>query len=346
MANGRDMAYDLFALIYSESRETQSAQRQKRPMRRLIECVPNFSEGRDGQKIEALAAAMRGTAGAWVLDVHSDADHNRSVVTLAGEPEAIVETALRGAGKAAELIDLRRHIGEHPRIGAIDVLPFVPIENVTMKDCVALARHAGEEIWARHKIPVYFYEEAAMRPERKKLESVRSGEFEYLRDEVLRNADRTPDIGGPALHPSAGAVAVGARKFLIAYNINLNTPEVSVAKKIARVIRAANGGLRHVKAIGIALKARNLAQVSTNLTDFEQTSISRVFEAVRLEAARQGTAIHSSEIVGLVPRKALDLNELADLQLADFSPANKILETRLEMKINEEAPNGISLSSV
>jgi glutamate formiminotransferase len=312
-------------------------------MRRLIECVPNFSEGRDRERIEALAAAMSGIKGAWVLDLHSDPDHNRSVVTLAGEPEPVTQAALRGVAKAAELIDLRRHMGEHPRIGAIDVLPFVPMEGISMESCVALARHAGEEIWARHKIPVYFYEEAAMRPERKRLESVRSGEFEYLRHAVPRNADRTPDIGGPALHPSAGAVAVGARKFLIAYNINLNTPDVSVAKKIARVIRTSSGGLPHVKAIGVALKERKLAQVSMNLTDFEQTSIRRVFDAVRLEAGRNGCSIHSSEIVGLVPRKALDLDDAADLQLEDFSPGKKILETRLETRINEEAPHGISL---
>lgn len=346
MANGRNMAYDLLGLLYTEGTEIQSAQRQKKPMRRLIECVPNFSEGRDRQKVEALVAAMSETAGAWVLDLHSDPDHNRSVVTLAGAPEAIVESALRGVGKAAQLIDLRRHTGEHPRIGAIDVLPFVPIEGLNMKECVRLARSVGEEIWARHKIPVYFYEEAAMRPKRKKLESLRSGEFEYLRDEALRNPHRTPDIGGPALHPSAGAVAVGARKFLIAYNINLSTPDVSVAKEIARVIRASNGGLPHVKAIGVALKHRNLAQVSTNLTDFEQTSIRRVFEAVRAEAGRNGTSIHSSEIVGLVPRKALDLNDIVDMRLENFSPAGKILETRLETKINEEAPDGISLRSV
>jgi glutamate formiminotransferase len=315
-------------------------------MRRLIECVPNFSEGRDHKRIEALVAAMSGIKGAWVLDVHSDSDHNRSVVTLAGEPQPVAEAALRGVGKAAQLIDLRRHRGEHPRIGAIDVLPFVPIEGVSMDDCVALARHAGEEIWARHEIPVYFYEEAAMRPERKRLESVRKGEFEYLRDKVLRDADRTPDIGGPLLHPSAGAVAVGARKFLIAYNINLDTPDVSVAKKIARVIRASSGGLPHVKAIGVELKERKLAQVSTNLTDFEQTSIRRVFEAVRLEAERNGCSVHSSEIVGLVPRKAFDLDHAADLQLEDFSPAKKILETRLETRINEEAPDGISLRSI
>ena len=315
-------------------------------MRRLIECVPNFSEGRDRQRVEALAAAMSGIKGAWVLDVHSDADHNRSVVTLAGEPEPVAEAALLGVAQAVESIDLRRHRGEHPRIGAIDVLPFVPLEGVSMADCVALARHAGEEIWARHEIPVYFYEEAAMRPERKRLESIRGGEFESLRDEASRNADRAPDIGGPRLHPSAGAVAVGARKVLIAYNINLDTPDVSIAKKIARAIRASSGGLPHVKAIGVQLKERRLAQVSTNLTDFEQTSIRRVFEAVRLEAGRNGCSIHGSEIVGLAPRKALDLDHAADLQLEDFSPEKKILENRLEVKINEEAPDGISLRSI
>jgi glutamate formiminotransferase len=185
-----------------------------------------------------------------------------------------------------------------------------------------------------------------MRPERKRLESIRSGEFEHLRDEVSRNADRTPDIGRPRLHPSAGAVAVGARKVLIAYNINLDTPDVSIAKTIARAIRASSGGLPRVKAIGVELKERKLAQVSTNLTDFEQTSIRQVFEAVRLEAGRHGCSIHSSEIVGLVPRKALDLNHTADLQLEDFSPEKKILEHRLEMAINEEAPDGISLPSI
>ena len=314
-------------------------------MRRLIECVPNFSEGRDRERIAALAAAMNGVKGAWVLDVHSDPDHNRSVFTLAGEPEPVTEAALRGVAKAVEFIDLRGHRGEHPRIGAIDVLPFVPVEGVSMEDCVTLARRTGAEIWARHALPVYFYEEAALRPERKKLESVRSGEFEYLRDEVQRNPDRTPDIGGPSLHPSAGAVAVGARRFLIAYNINLDTADVSIATKIARAIRASSGGLLHVKAIGVELKDRKLAQVSINLTDFEQTSIRRVFDAVRLEARRHGCSIRSSEIVGLVPRKALGPEDIAYLQLENFSPAEKILETRLEVKINEEAPGGISLRS-
>jgi len=308
---------------------------------RFVECVPNFSEGRDNKKIEALISAISGARGAWVLDLHRDVDHNRSVVTLAGEPEPVLQAVLRGVGEAVELIDLRRHRGEHPRIGAVDVLPFVPVKGVTMEDCVALARRAGQEIWARYKVPVYFYEEAALRPERQRLESVRQGEFEYLRDEVLRNPDRTPDVGGPALHPSAGAAAVAARKFLIAYNINLDTPDVSIAKRIARIIRASSGGLPHVKAIGVELKERKLAQVSMNLTDFEQTSIWQVFEAVRLEAERDRTSIHSSEIVGLVPRKALDPDDVAALRLENFSPATKILETRLEMKVNEEAADSI-----
>ena len=312
----------------------------------LIECVPNFSEGRDRERIEALVRAMRGVRGAWVLDLHSDADHNRSVVTLAGAPRQVAEAALRGVAKAAELIDLRSHTGEHPRIGAVDVLPFVPIEGATMEDCIELARQAGREIWARHRIPAYFYEEAALRPERKSLESVRRGEFEYLREEAPRNEDRTPDVGGPGLHPSAGAVAIAARKFLIAYNINLNTPHVSVAKRIARAIRASSGGLPHVKAIGVELKHRGLAQVSMNLTDFEETPIRRVFDAVRLEAARSSCSIHGSEIVGLVPRRALAPGDAAYLQLENFSPADKILENRLEIAINEAVADGISLPSI
>jgi glutamate formiminotransferase len=314
-------------------------------MRRLIECVPNFSEGRDDKKIEALVSAMSGAMGAWVLDVHSDRDHNRSVVTLAGQPEAVLEASLRGVRTAVELIDLRQHRGEHPRIGAIDVLPFVPLEGVTMEHCVALAHHAGEEIWARYNVPVYFYEEAALRPDRKRLESVRRGEFEYLRDEVLRNPHRRADVGGPALHASAGAVAVAARKFLIAYNVNLDSSDVSIAKKIARAIRASSGGLPHVKAIGVKLRDRKLAQVSMNLTDFEQTSIRQAFEAVRLEAEHYRTQIHSSEIVGLVPRKALDPGDAPGLRLENFSPETKILETRLEMKMNEQPGDRISLRS-
>src|SRR5262252_8548641 len=264
-------------------------------MKRVVECVPNFSEGRDLAKVEAIVSAMRETPGVFLLDRESDADHNRSVITLAGDPEAIAEAALRGVGKAAELIDLTKHSGAHPRLGATDVLPFVPIEGVTIEDCVVLAKKVGREIWNRYRIPVYFYEAAAQRPERTNLENIRKGQFEGLREEVLRNPDRSPDVGDPRLHPTAGATVVGARKFLIAYNINLNTPDVEIAKKIAEAVRFSSGGLRFVKGAGFLVRGQ--AQVSMNLTDFEQTPIHRVFELVKREAARYGVIPVSSEIV-------------------------------------------------
>jgi len=297
-------------------------------MKRLIECVPNFSEGRDPARVDALVAAMSAVEGVYVLDREMDADHNRSVITLAGEPEAVAEAALRGVGKAAELIDLTRHTGAHPRVGATDVLPFVPVEGVAIEDCVALAKKVGREIWERYRIPVYFYEAAATRPDRNNLENIRKGQFEGLRDEVLRNPDRAPDVGEPRLHPTAGATVVGARKFLIAYNINLNTPDVAIANEIARAIRFSSGGLRFAKAMGVDLKARRLAQVSINLTDFEQTPIHRVFEMVKREAERFGCAIVGSEIVGLVPKKAIEMTADFYLQLENFSPA-QVLENRL-----------------
>ncbi len=303
-------------------------------MRRLIECVPNFSEGRDPARIEALAASMRGVPGAWVLDDHSDRDHNRSVITLAGEPEAVAEAALHGVGAAAELIDLRQHHGAHPRIGATDVLPFVPIENVTMEECAALAHQTGRQIWERFRIPVYFYEAAALRPERTALEQVRKGQFEGLRQDAPRDPGRTPDIGGPDLHPTAGAIAVGARKFLIAYNINLETPDAAIAREIARAIRTSSGGLPALKAMGIPLPSRGITQVSMNLTDFEQTSLQQVYEAVRREATRLGCATVGSEIVGLVPQKALDTTAEYFRSLGRFSP-QQILENRLALRLGK-----------
>jgi glutamate formiminotransferase len=298
-------------------------------MRRLVECVPNFSEGRDPSIIAALAASMSGHKDAWVLDVHSDADHNRSVVTLAGEPQAVALAALRGVKKAAELIDLTHHRGIHPRMGAADVLPFVPVRGIEMVECVALAHQTGRRIWEECAIPVYFYEAAALRPERMLLENVRKGQFEALRGETLRDARRAPDVGGPALHPTAGAVAVGARKFLIAYNINLNTPDVAIAREIAQKVRASSGGLPALKAMGVTLPSRSVAQVSMNLTDFEVTSLQQAFEAVRNEARRLGCAISGSEIVGLAPRKALDTQAEYYRHLTHFSPA-QIFENRLE----------------
>lgn len=308
-------------------------------MKRLVECVPNFSEGRDAAKVDAIVAAMREVPGVFLLDRESDADHNRSVVTLAGEPEAVAEAALRGVGKAAELIDLTRHTGAHPRMGATDVVPFIPIEGVAIEDCVALAKKVGREIWERYKIPVYFYEAAAQRPERTNLENIRKGQFEGLRDEVPRNPDRAPDVGEAKLHATAGATVVGARKFLIAYNINLNTPDLEIAKRIGKNIRFSNGGLRYVKAMGVDLQARHLAQVSINLTDFEQTPIHRVFEMVKREAERYGLSIVGSEIVGLIPKRAIELTTDFYLQLENFSPA-QVFENKLEASLGGAALEG------
>jgi glutamate formiminotransferase / formiminotetrahydrofolate cyclodeaminase len=297
-------------------------------MPRLIECVPNFSEGRDATKIDALVAAMQSVEGVYVLDRESDVDHNRCVITLAGEPEPVAEAALRGVGKALELIDLTKHSGAHPRLGATDVVPFIPVDGVSIEDCVALAKKVGHEIWNRYKIPVYFYESAAARPDRTNLENLRKGQFEGVREEVLKNPDRAPDVGDPRLHPTAGAVIVGARKFLIAYNINLNTPDVSIANKIAKAIRFSSGGLRYVKSMGVDLRARHLAQVSINMTDYEQTPLHRVFEMVHSEAARYGAAIVGSEIVGLVPKRAIEMTADFFLQFENFSPA-QVFENRL-----------------
>src|SRR5579863_3799233 len=305
-------------------------------MKRLVECVPNFSEGRQASKVDAIVEAMRAVPGVYLLGRESDADHNRSVVTLAGEPGAVREAAVRGVGKAAELIDLTRQTGAHPRIGATDVVPFIPVEGVTIEECVALANEAGREIWERYHIPVYLYEAAAQWPERTNLENIRRGQFEGLREEVQRNPQRAPDFGEPRLHPTAGATVVGARKFLIAYNINLDTPEVEIAKRIAKTIRFSSGGMRCVKAMGVDLRARHLAQVSMNLTDFERTPIHQVFESVKREAERAGVGIVGSEIVGLIPRRAIEMTTEFYLKVENFSPA-QVLENRLEESLAEAA---------
>lgn len=294
-------------------------------MSTLVECVPNFSEGRDRSKVEAIVEAMK-VDGVYVLDREMDSDHNRCVITLVGTREAIGEAAIRGVGKAAELIDLNRHQGAHPRLGAADVVPFVPIEGLTLEDCVALSRRVGEEIWKRFQIPVYLYEAAATRPERQNLENIRRGQFEGLRDEIAANPDRHPDFGEARVHPTAGATVVGARKFLIAYNVFLNTPDVEIAKKIAKAVRFSSGGLRFVKASGFLV--RGMAQVSMNLTDFEQTPIARAFEFVKREASRYGVMPASSEIVGLIPKKALEDAAEWFLQVENFD-SSLILENRL-----------------
>jgi glutamate formiminotransferase len=306
-------------------------------MKRLIECVPNFSEGRDPAKLDAIVSAMSAVSGVYVLDREMDADHNRSVITLAGEPDAVAEAALRGIGKAMQLIDLTKHTGAHPRVGATDVVPFIPIEGVTIEDCVALAHRTGHEIWARYRIPVFFYEAAARRPDRVNLENVRRGQFEGLRQEMKHNHDRQPDVGEPKLHPTAGVTVVGARKFLIAYNINLNTSDVAIANKIAKAIRFSSGGLRYVKSMGVELKARNLAQVSINLTDFEQTPMHRVYGMVKREAERYGAAPVGSEIVGLIPKKAIEMAADFFLQLENFSPA-QVFENKLADALSGAPP--------
>jgi glutamate formiminotransferase len=306
--------------------------------KKLVECVPNFSEGRDAEKVNALAEAVRSVPAVVFLDQELDADHNRSVLTFAGPPEAVSEAALRAVGKAVELIDLNFHTGVHPRIGAADVVPFVPVEGVTLEECARLAERVGEEIWRRFEVPVYFYEAAARRPDRVNLENIRRGQFEGLREEVLRDPERAPDVGEPRLHPTAGAIVVGARKFLIAYNINLNTPDVEVAKAIARAIRFSSGGFRYVKAMGVPLSSRNMVQVSMNLTDFEQTPVHRVFEAVRVEAERYGVSVAGSEIVGLIPKKALEMAAEYYLRCENFHP-EMVLENRLAEAVSAAGLN-------
>lgn len=293
----------------------------------LIECVPNFSEGRRAEVVESIVAAM-GVEGAHLLDWSLDADHNRSVVTLAGPPAAVVEAAIRGAGRAAELIDLTAQEGVHPRIGAADVIPFVPVRGVSLEQCALLARQAGAEIWKRYQVPVYFYEAAAARPDRAMLEEVRRGQFEGLRDAVHREPARRPDVGGPALHPTAGASAVGARRFLIAFNLYLDTPEVSVARAIAKEIRQSGGGLAGVKAMGVS--AHGQAQVSMNITDYTRTSVSHAFAAVKEKALKHGAAPARAELIGLIPEAAVERNSEWLRLLDGFDPELKVLERRLE----------------
>jgi len=293
-----------------------------------VECVPNFSEGRDAKKIDAIAASILAVPDVVLLDREADADHNRSVLTLAGPPAAVAEAAFRAVERAVELIDLTKHGGAHPRIGAADVVPFIPIEGVTIEECVRLAERLGERIWRQLRVPVYLYEAAAKRPERVNLENIRRGQFEALVKEMGKIPERAPDIGEPAIHPTAGATVVGARKFLIAYNVNLGTPDVGIAKKIAKTIRFSNGGFRYVKSMGVTLGSRNLAQVSINLTDFEQTPMHLVFETVRREAERWGVPVVGSEIVGLIPKKAIELGAEYFLRFENFRP-ELVLENRI-----------------
>jgi glutamate formiminotransferase len=295
----------------------------------LIECIPNISEGRRTDVLDACTAAIRAT-GAALLDVKPDATHNRTVYSFAGNRDQVFTAALALFDRAIASIDLRSHSGEHPRIGAVDVCPFVPIEDATMADCVAIARDVGAAVAARYNLPVFLYEEAASSPARRNLEDIRRGEFEGL-GEKLADPAWSPDFGPALPHPSAGASVVGARTALIAYNINLATDRLDVAKKIATAIRQSSGGYRFVKAMGLALEDRGIVQVSMNLTNFEKTPIFRVFETVKREAGRYGVSILESEIVGLVPSAALTASAAWYLQLEGFS-GDQVLENQLRKK--------------
>jgi glutamate formiminotransferase/formiminotetrahydrofolate cyclodeaminase len=298
---------------------------------KIVECVPNFSEGRREPVIQALVGAVRAVPGALLLDRHSDPDHNRTVLTFAGEPQAVFQAAFAAIRTAAELIDLNHHQGEHPRIGATDVVPFVPIAGVSMDECVELARRLGQKVAQELDIPVYLYEAAATRPERVNLENVRRGEYEGLKEAIARDPERQPDFGPTRLGP-AGATVIGARQPLIAYNVYLSTDDVQVAKRIARAVRHSSGGLRYVKALGMLVEGR--AQVSMNLTDYRRTPVARVVEFIRREAARYGVSIHHSELVGLIPQDALLDAAQWYLQLDEFDK-DQVLEVRLQQAMRE-----------
>ena len=294
----------------------------------LIECVPNFSEGRDGAAVEMIRNAILRVPTACLLDTHIDADHNRSVITFVARADYVVEAAFGAVKRAAELIDLRKHSGEHPRLGATDVLPFIPIKNATMEDCVRLAHEAGKRIAHELAIPVYFYERAALRPDRMNLEDVRRGAFELLRDQITTVSSRMPDEGIARIHESAGAIIIGARPFLIAFNCVLASNDLVAAKQIAKAIRARSGGLPFLKALGFKLTSRNRVQISMNLLNYRVTGMREAYEAVRREAEKLGIEVESAEIVGLVPQDALD--ESADYfhKLDKFS-ASKVLENQI-----------------
>ena len=297
-------------------------------MTKLVECIPNFSEGRRPEVLEAIAGAIRGTPGVTLLDMESDRDHNRSVFTFIGEPEAVKNAALAAAAEAVKLIDMEKHQGEHPRLGALDVMPFVPISDMTMAEAVELAHAVGKELWGRLRVPVYFYEEAATTPSRKNLPDVRKGEYEGRKQNITEPI-WMPDVGGPMMHPTAGAAIVGARFPLIAYNVDLATDRLDIAKAIAKKVREKDGGLPAVRALGMELKERRIVQVSMNLVNYERTGIHQAFEAVREESEKCGVRVLGSEVVGLVPLEALVQSAGHFLMLENFK-SSQILETHLQ----------------
>lgn len=294
----------------------------------LIECVPNYSEGRRQDVIEEIVACFKNKKGVYLLDYRADEDHNRLVVSLVGVPEPIQDALIESAKVALKHIDMNSHKGGHPRVGAVDVIPFTPIKGISMEECIEMAHTFGERYFKECGIPVYFYEDAAMKPERKRLEVVRKGQYEVLKDAAKTDPTRKPDVGNAELHPTAGATVVGARKFLVAFNINLDTPDLAVAKKIANYIRSSSGGFAHVKGIGLALEERGITQVSMNLVDYEKNSLYRVLETVRMEAKRWGVEVLETEVYGMIPVNALIESAAYYMQIADFDP-EQVLELRL-----------------
>ena len=299
-------------------------------MAKLVECVPNFSEGQRKEVIDAIVNEAK-KYNVKILNVHADADHNRTDVTIIGEPEEVKNAVLAMSLKAVELIDMNKHKGEHPRMGAMDVVPFVPVMNVSMEDCIKLAHEFAREFSEKAGVPCFLYEEAATKPSRKNLADVRRGEFEGLKEEIGKNPEKTPDYGPNAIHPTAGATAVGAREFLIAFNVNLATSDINIAKKIAKAVRHSSGGYRYVKAMGFEIKERGIVQVSMNMTNYKLTPLFRVFETIKKEAERYGTRVLSSEIIGMIPLEALADIAAFYLQLEDFK-----VEQILEKKLLEE----------
>lgn len=296
-------------------------------MQQIIECVPNFSEGRDQQKIEKIVDNFRGRKGVKLLDYSADEDHNRCVVTVMGERDALRDAVIAAVGTAVEIIDLTTHSGQHPRMGAVDVIPFIPIKGVTMEECIDLSKEVGRTVAQLYSLPVFLYEKSAYAPHRENLAAIRKGEFEGM-EEKIQLPEWAPDYGPKHRHPTAGTVAIGARMPLVAFNINLNTPRLDIATAISKKIRHINGGYRFVKALGVDLADRGIVQVSINMTDFTRTSLYRVFETVRFEARRWGVTIAGSEIIGLVPMQALVDTAEYYLGLEDFS-IDQVLETRI-----------------
>lgn len=295
--------------------------------RQLVECVPNFSEGRRPEVIEEIVAPFKNRKGCWVFDYRADEDHNRLVVSLVGEPQVVSDALIEATKTAMKHINMDTHQGGHPRIGAVDVIPFTPVQNIDMAECVKLAHDFGKRYQQETGIPVYFYEDAALRPERTRLEVIRKGQYEVLKNEVV-NPERHPDLGEPKLHPTAGATVIGARKFLVAFNINLATKDVNVAKAIAQNIRCSSGGLCHVKGIGMALEERGITQVSMNIVDYEKNALYRVLEMVRMEAQRWGVAVLETEVYGMIPAAAILDSAAYYMQIAGFDP-KQVLELRL-----------------